>query len=1110
MKIQHAAFSAAVVLALSSAAEGYLRSGGRRQKNQKNQIPKNQKEQNRRQNNRGLVLTQEDMENNNNGVSYENHDMNYAPLSCNNDIDAASCDSTTFSSLVASSSSTPGSSAVVVPCGTCVTVDIVDGSKIELPRGLEVLGKLHFPSSSNVVLNTTHVFVQGILSMDEPSEGNEVRINFYGTDHQCLLPAMMCGGEGTGMELDEDCIHKHEVGKKAFVVAGGKLDIQAIDPSCPSWTKLHDVADNTQPSALLFDGTFEDRDVGDVPWTTLVTTLWGDLDIDLEVVDAVESHDDGDGNIIVNDNNKALSQSNRLNDYTGLTVKVDRSKLVNTYGMDYKLSFRYKISYDDGGDSSSSPFSPDVSSYLLLRSTGSVTNGPTRYGNDNEYIFHCDGDGTDAEGRAEASDVWTTCYADVHLKNDHSYETAVPNVRFHLGYKKEVDIVWDDISFHRAGYSSSSSIVVSSEFGSCVREGDDILVTSHVPMGWDKEIVSAVSSVQIDHDAGTATLIIAPGVPEGIPTLTSLDPVERVFAVEVARLSRRVIFEADQELYMNMTTGQMVDEDAYHGGHLMMMHTPDVVQRLSGVEIRGFGQHGFLGRYPIHIHMSGDVSGTVISKNVIRHSNQRCINIHGSNNVLVSDNVAHDSFGHCMALEDGAEVGNVFERNLVARTKVHKVEMLVSMHTGGLSTTFENNGTSEVSGPSSFWITNTLNNFTGNVAAGSQVHGFWFDTKQFVRGPSYHVPGNDRVEPETQGLIAFKDNAAHSNGRKGITMYQPGWLPENGAALENVASYKNHHGIFFHRNRNIVVRNSIFADNKVSVRHFVNRYMWNTLEDSIIMAKSNDAKSREGNDVGCFGGGDSSSSSVTGVQFAYNDAPGTQLRLHNVTFGNFDPDSISCPGGVLALSPWETQGQGPVGEPMEIMPTLKDIAFSPPAVDNSFDIPCSILDGDGREDIFLEDVDGGMGPTGNPGFFLQDAPSMKTFVDPSACHDVRREGSCADYCDGVCLRKLFVSARPIEDIEGGGGGVVDYEMVITNGLASQTFEKGAASKHPDRFDAVLPAGNYRIKFVSTASGEPVHPAVDSVTFGEEPRCSGYITEKSIMLPLKVYQRSALC
>jgi hypothetical protein len=99
---------------------------------------------------------------------------------------------------------------------------------------------------------------------------------------------------------------------------------------------------------------------------------------------------------------------------------------------------------------------------------------------------------------------------------------------------------------------------------------------------------------------------------------------------------------------------------------------------------------GELGRYPIHFHLCGNVKGSVVARNSIRASNQRCVVVHGSHNVTIAANVAFDTKGHCFMTEDGGEVDNIFDRNLGAKTE--PATRLVRP--------FETDG----SNPSTFWV----------------------------------------------------------------------------------------------------------------------------------------------------------------------------------------------------------------------------------------------------------------------------------------------------------------------------------------------------------------------------------------------------------------------
>ena len=132
--------------------------------------------------------------------------MVYEPLSCNTDI--ASCDvasATPLSSLVDAADPT---SHVTIPCNTCAYVDYTDGSTVTLPNGIDVVGRLIFPSSANVELKVKAIFVQGMLDIAKPDAGNKVTVHMYGDTEVEFYPH------------DEPNMPSN-VGYKPIVVAGG-------------------------------------------------------------------------------------------------------------------------------------------------------------------------------------------------------------------------------------------------------------------------------------------------------------------------------------------------------------------------------------------------------------------------------------------------------------------------------------------------------------------------------------------------------------------------------------------------------------------------------------------------------------------------------------------------------------------------------------------------------------------------------------------------------------------------------------------------------------------------------------------------------------------------
>lgn len=156
--------------------------------------------------------------------------INYAPLACNNgiaEITAPIDDSCIpFSKLVDDTLSADPNGRVVVPCGTCSIVDYDDGSTVNLPNGLNIVGRLHFPTTTNVKISTTVVYVQGLLDLPAPLDGgNELTIHLYGNGTYWFTPY-------------DGSTEAQAVGKKPFVVAGGQIYVQARPMHCQSWTQL--------------------------------------------------------------------------------------------------------------------------------------------------------------------------------------------------------------------------------------------------------------------------------------------------------------------------------------------------------------------------------------------------------------------------------------------------------------------------------------------------------------------------------------------------------------------------------------------------------------------------------------------------------------------------------------------------------------------------------------------------------------------------------------------------------------------------------------------------------------------------------------------------------
>lgn len=111
--------------------------------------------------------------------------------------------------------------------------------------------------------------------------------------------------------------------------------------------------------------------------------------------------------------------------------------------------------------------------------------------------------------------------------------------------------------------------------------------------------------------------------------------------------------------------------------------------------------------------------------------------------------MAYDTAGHCFMTEDGIEHDNEFLYNLGALTR--KVDNRIPDN--------GSNGDETDNLPSTFWMTNPSNTWVGNVAAGSEDNGFWFELiKRGTRADMY-----PDLEPKYEPLRRFENNVAHSN-----------------------------------------------------------------------------------------------------------------------------------------------------------------------------------------------------------------------------------------------------------------------------------------------------------------------------------------------------------
>src|SRR6188768_3034614 len=288
-------------------------------------------------------------------------------------------------------------------------------------------------------------------------------------------------------------------------------------------------------------------------------------------------------------------------------------------------------------------------------------------------------------------------------------------------------------------------------------------------------------------------------------------------------------------------------EQSFFGGHIMAMVTSKVF--VEGVELNRMGQNLELARYPMHWHLVGDAKGQYIRNAAIHDTYNRCVTVHGTNDLQVENNVTYNTVGHCFFLEDGIEHGNQFVHNLAIQTKCHTSK---SCEPTNLAAAGEATQERQASGPrgqqskevllpsdntvASYWITNPDNTYRDNVAAGSDQNGFWMSLPEHPNGKFEGTEISRNTWPRNMSVREFKGNVAHSNydafmmDRNIATNNTFGVTGNMHIARENPAdprskivetlfqdltAYKNRNGGFWGRGEYRTYRNIKSADNAI-------------------------------------------------------------------------------------------------------------------------------------------------------------------------------------------------------------------------------------------------------------------------------------------------------
>jgi len=355
------------------------------------------------------------------------------------------------------------------------------------------------------------------------------------------------------------------------------------------------------------------------------------------------------------------------------------------------------------------------------------------------------------------------------------------------------------------------------------RAGDEIVLTStdYDPRQAERRTISAISGNTITLDKKLDYMHfgkITYGVDE---------------RGEVGLLTRNIKIQASADA-----------EQSFLGGHIMAM--PSSKMFVEGVELNRMGQNLTLARYPIHWHLVGEGKGQYIRNAAIHDTYNRCVTVHGTNNLQIENNVTYNTVGHCFFLEDGIETGNQYIRNLAIQTKCHTSKPCdptnlapFGSSSDGLNFKTTGQDSKDVLIPSdntvsSFWITNPDNVYRDNVAAGSDATGFWLAFPEHPTGQFEGTNISKSIWPRRTKLREFKGNVAHSNfdsfmgdrapradGKFAVGGYVSLVDPADAnsaiaeSVVEDFTSYKNRNSGIWARGEERLYKNLKMADNGI-------------------------------------------------------------------------------------------------------------------------------------------------------------------------------------------------------------------------------------------------------------------------------------------------------
>jgi len=208
-------------------------------------------------------------------------------------------------------------------------------------------------------------------------------------------------------------------------------------------------------------------------------------------------------------------------------------------------------------------------------------------------------------------------------------------------------VTWSELTTTANVGDTSVTVDIKDASGFDWAVGEEIVIaaTDYVHSHSEVRVISAVSKTS----TSVKLSFVKPLVFKHIGVTETYNGTSIPMRAEVGLLTRNVVFEGDSS------------SSTYQYGAHLMVHGNYTSVRIRHAEFRYTGQPAITGRYPIHFHMVGDASGSIVEGNSVHDSFARMVTIHATHYLHVKNNVGYNNQGHNIFLEHGYETNNVIE-----------------------------------------------------------------------------------------------------------------------------------------------------------------------------------------------------------------------------------------------------------------------------------------------------------------------------------------------------------------------------------------------------------------------------------------------------------------